>query len=92
MKNRDNKRKEIHEAILNDRVIQGLQNEKMRIYIHSPTKIILKENGEIETTWINQTNRAILKNIEQEIESRQDQISKFYSKDINTLKTNTSVK
>jgi len=66
----------LHEAILNDTEIQRLDVKRAEIYTLAIPQAVLKENGEIETIWLDETNHPLLPKIEALIESRKDQIQK----------------
>lgn len=69
----------ISEAILNDKQLQALHAERAKIYSLATPTIILKENGETETVWIDENNHPNLSKIEELIEHRTEQIKNFYS-------------
>lgn len=64
----------ISEAILNDKHLQQLHIERVKIYSLATPKVVLKENGETETFWIDETNHPLLSNINEMIEHRTQQI------------------
>lgn len=69
----------ISEAILNDKQLQALHAERAKIYSLATPTVILKENGETETVWINETNHPNLAKIDELIQHRTEQIKNFYS-------------
>lgn len=69
----------ISEAILNDKQLQALHAERAKIYSLATPTAVLKENGEVETVWIDETNHPNLSKINQMIEYRTEHIKNFYS-------------
>jgi hypothetical protein len=69
----------ISEAILNDKQLQALHAERAKIYSLAIPIVIMKENGEAETIWLDETNHPNLSKINQMIEHRTEQIKNFYS-------------
>lgn len=68
----------ISEAILNDKQLQTLYAERAKIYSLAMLTVIIKENGEIETIWIDETNHPKLSKINEMIGHRIEQIKGFY--------------
>ena len=69
----------ILEAILNDKQLQALHAERTKIYSMATPTVIMKENGEAETVWIDETNHPNISKINEMIEHRTEQIKNFYS-------------
>ena len=69
----------ISEAILNDKELQSLHAKRAEIYSLATPTVIMKENGETETVWTDQTNHPNLSKINDMIEHRTEQIKNFYS-------------
>lgn len=69
----------ISEAILNDKQLQALHAERAKIYSIATPTVVLKENGETETIWIDETNHPNLSKINEMIEHRTEKIKSFYS-------------
>jgi hypothetical protein len=69
----------ISEAILNDKQLQALHAERAKIYSLATPTVELKENGDTETVWIDETNHPNLSKINEMIEHRTEQIKSFYS-------------
>lgn len=69
----------ISEAILNDKQLQALHAERANIYSLATPTVVLKEDGEAETIWIDETNHPNLSKINEMIEHRTEQIKDFYS-------------
>jgi hypothetical protein len=69
----------ISEAILNDKQLQALYSERVKIYSIAIPTVILKTNGEAETVWIDETNHPNLSKINELIEHRIQQIKNFYA-------------
>lgn len=69
----------ISEAILNDKQLQALHAERAKIYSLATPTVVLKEDGEAETIWIDETNHPNLSKINEMIEHRTEQIKNFYS-------------
>ena len=69
----------ISESILNDKQLQALHAERAKIYSLATPTVILKENGETETVWIDETNHPNLAKIDELIQHRTEQIKNFYS-------------
>lgn len=73
-----NNTKLIHEAILNDKIIQHLNVQKSKIYSFIILIVILN-NGKYETILQDETNHLLFK-INEQIECRKNQIINFYSR------------
>ena len=69
----------ILEAILNDKQLQELHAVRAKIYSIATPTVVLKENGETETIWIDETNDPNLSKINEMIKHRTEQIKSFYS-------------
>jgi len=69
----------ISEAILNDKQLQALYSERVKIYSIAIPTVILKANGEAETVWIDETNHPNLSKINELIKHRTLQIKNFYA-------------
>ena len=69
----------VSEAILNDKQLQVLHAERSKIYSLAIPTVILKENGETETVWIDETNHPNLAKIDELIQHRTERIKNFYS-------------
>lgn len=69
----------ITEAILNDKQLQSLYVERAKIYSLATPMVVVKENGDTETVWIDETNHPNLSKINEMIEHRTEQIKNFYS-------------
>jgi len=71
----------ILEAVLNDKQLQSLYAERVKIYSLATPTVIMKDNGEAETVWIDETNHPNLAKIDEMIEHRTEQIKNFYRND-----------
>ena len=69
----------IAEAILNDKQLQSLHAERYKIYSLATPTVVVKENGDTETIWIDETNHPNLSKINKMIKHRTEQIKNFYS-------------
>jgi hypothetical protein len=69
----------ISEAILNDKQLQALHAERAKIYSLATPTVIMKENGEAETIWLDEKNHPKLSKINEMIQHRTEQIKNFYS-------------
>jgi hypothetical protein len=69
----------IYEAILNDKQLQALHAERTKIHSLVTPTVIMKEDGETETVWIDETNHPNLSKINEMIKHRNEQIKNFYS-------------
>lgn len=69
----------MYEFILNDGYLQQLQAKRVEIYSLIVPTVILKEDGVVETVWVDETNHSILSNINILIEHRIKQIENFYA-------------
>jgi len=69
----------IIEAILNDKQLQSLHAERAKIQSLATPTVVVKENGDTETVWIDETNHPNLYKINEMIEHRIEQIKNFYS-------------
>lgn len=69
----------ITEAILNDKQLQSLHAERVKIHSLATPAVVVKENGDTETVWIDETNHPNLSKINEMIEHRTEQIKNFYS-------------
>ena len=67
----------ILEAILNDKTLQDLNAERVKIYSFITPIVILKD-GKAETIWIDETNHPLLSKINELIHHRTEQIKGFY--------------
>lgn len=74
-----------NEAILNDKELKLLHSEIVKIYTLATPKVIMKENGEIETVCIDETNNLRLKKVNEIIEFRTNQIKSAYLPDGNKI-------
>lgn len=70
----------IAEAILNDKQLQALHAERAKIYSLATPIMIMKNNGEFETVWVDETNHPNLAKINEIIEHRTKQIKNFFIK------------
>ena len=61
-----------------DKQLQSLYAERVKIYSLATPTVIMKENGEAETVWIDETNHPDLAKIDEMIEHRTEQIKNFY--------------
>ena len=69
----------ILEAILSDKQLQSLHAERVKIYSLAPRTIVMKENGEVGTLWIDENNYPPLSKIDEMIKRRTKQIKSLYS-------------
>jgi hypothetical protein len=69
----------ISEAILNDKQLQSLHAERVKIHSLAPRTIVMKENGEVGTLWIDENNYPPLSKIDEMIKRRTKQIKSLYS-------------
>ena len=72
-------RRLISEAILNDKQLKALHSKRAKIYSIATPTAIMKDNGEIENVWIDETNHPILPEINKMIDHRIEQIKSSYS-------------
>lgn len=67
----------ILEAILNDKQLQQLNAEMVKIYTLAIPMVIMKD-GKIETMWIDESNHPLLSKIDELIKHRTEQIKHFF--------------
>jgi hypothetical protein len=68
-------------ALVNDKELCVLQAERVRVYTFAKPTVILGENGEAETVWLDETNHPQLSKINEMIKHRTEQIKGFYDLD-----------
>jgi hypothetical protein len=70
----------ISEAILNDKQLQALHTERVKIYSLAIPTVIINDNDEAKTIWKDETTNTNLSKIDEIVEHRVNQIINFYNK------------